>query len=281
MHLALNQARVHVNTAYSKLQNTEELAGHLEVQLGIDKQWEIGSEHYVRFREEGLLLKYHSALDELKRLVIMHLFELAKLSLSGTGKIDCSAMCFRLQATSTDYEGPSMTFRHFPPRPKLAWKDIVKYNFLGEFDLLRHSHTDIRDTDWTAPAHHEATVKYFKLQRAREEIQCLDIEVRHLCTAIHDEKIKTNTTKEQLLVANPPLAVELRRRWQARAAINTIHLYQLNQLESQLGFSGRRGVGVQLAGLLLSLNDQPEVIVSSPNAGMCGLCCSTSLIDNL
>ena len=86
MYLALNQARVRVDTAYSKLQNMEELAGHLEVQLGIDKWWEIGSEHYNWFREEALLLKYHSALDELERLVVMRLFELSKLSLSGTGK---------------------------------------------------------------------------------------------------------------------------------------------------------------------------------------------------
>lgn len=86
MHLALNQARVRVDTAYSKLQNTEQLAGHLEVQLGIDKRWEIGSECYSRFREEALLLKYRSTLDELERLVVMRLFELSKLSLSGTGK---------------------------------------------------------------------------------------------------------------------------------------------------------------------------------------------------
>lgn len=81
MHLALNQARVHVDTAYSKLQNMEQLAGYLEVQLGIDKCWEIGGEHYNRFQEEALLLRYHSVLDELERL-----FELSKLSLSGTGK---------------------------------------------------------------------------------------------------------------------------------------------------------------------------------------------------
>lgn len=86
MHLALNQAWICVDTAFSKLQNTEELAGHLEVQLGIDKRWEIGSKHYVWFREEALLLKYHSALDELEHLVVMRLFELSKLSLSGTGK---------------------------------------------------------------------------------------------------------------------------------------------------------------------------------------------------
>lgn len=86
MHIALNQARVRVDSAYSKLQNTEVLVGHMEIQLGIDKRWEIGSENYNLFRQEAGLLRYHAALDALERLVVMRLFELSKLSLSGTGQ---------------------------------------------------------------------------------------------------------------------------------------------------------------------------------------------------
>ncbi|KAG1749166.1 uncharacterized protein EDB91DRAFT_1235645 [Suillus paluster] len=220
MHLAINQAQVRIDTAYSKLQNMEEIAGHLEVQLGIDKQ-------------EALLLKYRSALNELECLVVMRLFELSKLSLSGTDAIQNTINRYNTQAATL-----------VPPRPTLAWKDIVEYSFLGEFDLLRQSRTDIRDADWTAPAHREATVKYFKLQRAHEEIQHLNIEVRHLHTAIHDEQIKTDATIDELLVTNPPLAAELRRRWQARAAINAVHLYQLCRIKSLPAFSGRRGIGV-------------------------------------
>ncbi|KAG1835965.1 hypothetical protein DFJ58DRAFT_719206 [Suillus subalutaceus] len=66
MHVALNQARVHVDGAYSKLQNAEAMASHLEIQLGINKRWEIGSEHYNHFRQEASLLNYRTALDELK-----------------------------------------------------------------------------------------------------------------------------------------------------------------------------------------------------------------------
>ncbi|KAG1825067.1 hypothetical protein EV424DRAFT_1471792 [Suillus variegatus] len=67
MHVALNQAQVHIDGAYSKLQN------------------EIGSEPYNHFRQEAPLLKYCTALDELEWLVVICLFELSKLSLSGTG----------------------------------------------------------------------------------------------------------------------------------------------------------------------------------------------------
>ncbi|KAG2338066.1 hypothetical protein BDR05DRAFT_894215, partial [Suillus weaverae] len=65
-----------------------------------------------------------------------------------------------------------------PPRPKLSWKDIAEYSFLGEFDLLRHSCTDIQVLDWTKPAYCEATTKYFKLLHAQEEVSHLNVKVR-------------------------------------------------------------------------------------------------------
>lgn len=64
-----------------------------------------------------------------------------------------------------------------PPRPRLSWKDIAEYSFLGEFDLLRHSHTDVREQDWTKPAHHKAMTKYFKLLHAQEEVSRLNVEI--------------------------------------------------------------------------------------------------------
>ncbi|KAG2136553.1 uncharacterized protein EDB93DRAFT_1242317 [Suillus bovinus] len=186
----------------TSLLSTKQLAGYLEVQLGIDKHWEIGGEHYNQFQEEALLLRYHSALDELEHLVVMRLFELSKLSLSGTGYKLRQQITKALQRVSDAIRNTINRYNTqaaalVPPRPKLAWKDIVEYSFLGKFDLLRHS----------------PTVKYFKLQRAREEIQCLNIEVHCLRTAIHDEKTKTIATIDQLLITNSPLAVELRRRW--------------------------------------------------------------------
>ncbi|KAG1902920.1 uncharacterized protein F5891DRAFT_948438, partial [Suillus fuscotomentosus] len=60
--------------------------------------------------------------------------------------------CYNIQAAALN-----------PPRPKISWKDIAEYGFLAEFDLLHHSHTDIRSNDWAKPAHQEATTKYLKL----------------------------------------------------------------------------------------------------------------------
>lgn len=111
---------------------------------------------------------------------------------------------------------------------------------------MRDSRTDIRSNDWAKPAHREATTKYFRLCRAREEITRLNVEVRRLRTAIHDETAETSATIDSLLVSDPLLSAELKRQWRLRAAINAVHSFRLDQIESLAGFSGIRGTGTRL-----------------------------------
>jgi hypothetical protein len=86
INAALSQARMRVNTAYTKLQHAETFTGHIEGRLRIEERWTIGDDEYNKYREEASLQKYRAALDELERLVVMRLFELSKLSLLSTGK---------------------------------------------------------------------------------------------------------------------------------------------------------------------------------------------------
>lgn len=55
----------------------------------VEAQWEVGSLEYDQFKMEAHMGKYHTALDKLEYLIVMHLFELSKLSLSGTGELFC------------------------------------------------------------------------------------------------------------------------------------------------------------------------------------------------
>jgi len=68
------------------LQNTEALAAHIQGQLGLESPWSVGGEEYNCYKEEATFGNYCEALGELERLVVMRLFELSKLSMSGTGK---------------------------------------------------------------------------------------------------------------------------------------------------------------------------------------------------
>ncbi|KAG1895322.1 uncharacterized protein F5891DRAFT_960402 [Suillus fuscotomentosus] len=271
MHDALKQARIRVNSSYAKLQHAEGLVAHCETLLSVDERWLIGGDEYKRFKEEATLGKYRTALDELERLVVMRLFELSKLSLSGTGYKLRQQISKALQRRSDTIRNTINRYNIqaaslIPPRQTIAWKDIAEYSFLGEFDLLRDSRTDIQDKDWARPAHREATTKYFKLCRAREEIIRLNIEIRRLRTAIHDETIDTSAVIDELLVANPLLAAELKRQWRSRAAINAVHTYRLDQIERLFGFSGISGIGTRLANPAFSR----PVNTNGASSGECG-----------
>ncbi|KAG1877138.1 hypothetical protein C8R48DRAFT_591361, partial [Suillus tomentosus] len=212
--------------------------------------WEIGGKEYTHFKGEASLSKYRTALDELERLVVMRLFELSKLSLSGTGYKLQQQISKALQRRSetfwkaiTRYNIQAAALN--PPHPKISWKDIAEYGFLAKFDLLRHSCTDIRSNHWAKPAHREATTKYLKLLRAREEIVRLNIEIRRLRTAIHDEELHVTGTIHNLLISDPLLDSELKCQWHSRAAINAVHSSRLDQIASLTGFSGVNTIGVR------------------------------------
>ncbi|KAH7904674.1 hypothetical protein BJ138DRAFT_884863 [Hygrophoropsis aurantiaca] len=265
IHATLLQARKRVDTAYTKLQNAEALAAHMELQLVIDERWVIGGPEYERFKAEASLRSYRAALDELERLVVMRLFELSRLSLSGTGyklrqqigkALQRRSQAIRNAITRYNQQATALN----PPRPTVSWKEIAAYTFLGEFDLLRQSRADIRGEDWTKPALREALVKHFKLQRAHEEIIRLNIEIRRLRTAIRDEAVHMTQIIAHLLNTNRPLGLELQRQWKVRAGVNAVHLYRLDQIELLPGFSGIRGVGVRDAPV-----SEPRGTVASSN----------------
>ncbi|KAG2744797.1 hypothetical protein P692DRAFT_201882787, partial [Suillus brevipes Sb2] len=229
----------------------EALVAHIEAQLVVDQRWEIDGPEYRRFKEEASMGKYRTALDELERLVVMRLFELSKLSLSGTGYKLRQQIGKALQRRSEAIRNAINRYNTHaavlnPPRPKISWKDIVEYGFLGEFDLLRYSRDDVRNSDWSKPGHREATTKFFKLCRAREEITRLNVEVRRLCTAIHDEELMMTDVVQELLISDPQLACELQRQHRSRAAINAVHRYRLTRTANLAGFSGVRGIGVRV-----------------------------------
>ncbi|KAG1839896.1 hypothetical protein DFJ58DRAFT_618675, partial [Suillus subalutaceus] len=73
---------------------------------------------------------------------------------------------------------------------------------------------------------------------AHEEIQRLNIEVCRLQTAIHDKDAQMTATVNELLDSHPALCWELQNRWKLHSAVNYVHLFRLDQIESQPGFSG-------------------------------------------
>jgi hypothetical protein len=86
INTVLLQLRRRVDAAYAKLQHGAAYVFSLEIQLQIQDRWSEDSPEYKHYKEEAVLQDYRAALDELERLVVMRLFELSKLGMSGTGK---------------------------------------------------------------------------------------------------------------------------------------------------------------------------------------------------
>ena len=47
-----------------------------------------------------------------------------------------------------------------PPRPLLQYSDVASYSWLGDFDLLKYSCTNIMQKPWTVPANREVANEY-------------------------------------------------------------------------------------------------------------------------
>ena len=60
---------------------------------------------------------------------------------------------------------------------------------VANFDLLHDTRQDIRTLDWAQIANCEGTVMYFGLKHAKEEICCLNVEIRRLLTFLYDDYI--------------------------------------------------------------------------------------------
>lgn len=128
-----------------------------------------------------------------------------------------------------------------PPRLGLSWADIVNYSFIGEFDLLRHSHQDIRSAPWAKPAQRAATLVYFKLCRAKEELDRLNIEIRRLRTFIQHENTDLDAIITKLTTTAPLVAQEIKHQHILRSSVNAEHICRLNLIEELPGFTGVKG----------------------------------------
>jgi len=155
-----------------------------------------------------------------------------------------------------------------PPHPALSWMQVVDYGFLGEFDLLCHSRLDVRTQDWAKPGHCELTTIYMELCQSREEMDRLNVEIKHLRMAMHDEAFEYTNAIKATLEIDSVLTCELQHHWCLRNAIHTLHECRLLRVMSMSGFTGNKELGVWLgtgtpAGHLNTQEQAPDLPTGS------------------
>ena len=133
-----------------------------------------------------------------------------------------------------------------PPRPPLSWDEVVEYAFLADFDLLSDTRTDVRLKIWAKPASRVLIDQHFKMERAREEIAWLNVEIPRLTTYIHDEEAFLLQQEELLSASDPPLSRHLHQHRLKFIRSNDLHIRRLNKLASLSAFSGTIEPGISI-----------------------------------
>ena len=135
-------------------------------------------------------------------------------------------------------------------RPVLDFQQVIKYSFLSDFELLHCTHNDITQKPWANPLVRNGMISWMKIERAKEEINCLNVKVRRLMTYIQDSSIAWQRAIQHLHQTNPALATELQGRHKAQSSINTLLLQQLRKMQLLQGFNRQTTPGVQAGSIL-------------------------------
>ena len=134
-----------------------------------------------------------------------------------------------------------------PQAPQLSWKEVVQYAFLSDFDLLRCARDDIREKPWANPTNRILRDRFFKITRAREEIERLNVEIRRVMTYMQDEELFLEEQESLLQGTQPELAYQINLYRRERSRSNILHEQCFDKLAISPSFTGNMNPGSAIA----------------------------------
>ena len=133
-----------------------------------------------------------------------------------------------------------------PKKPLLSWENVVEYAFLADFDLLRDTREDITTKSWAKPASRLASDSYFKMERAKEEIIRLNVEIRRVVTYMRDEERFLRRRENEIKGGDPSLAHQIHLIRMERGRFTDIHMTRFIKLARNPGFNGTINPGISV-----------------------------------
>ncbi|KAG6879498.1 hypothetical protein C0992_002109 [Termitomyces sp. T32_za158] len=253
----------------------------LETKLGVATRWTRMNPEWRMAAEMAGKRRYQRCLDDLEALVVSRMFELTKMNMSQMGyklrKHIGKALKARSQAVRNALDKYNAAARALsPPRPELSWDLVVEYAFLADFDILSDTRQDVRERPWAAPAARIMMDEYFKIQRAREEIDRLNVEIQRLVTYMRDEEAYLQDQEKAIATKDSAVAHQIFLQRDRLRRFNVLHSCRLRKLASHPGFTGclDPGVHIQTREDDMEVDEgnehQVEVAEGSSNGGTSG-----------
>ncbi|KAJ7829012.1 hypothetical protein B0H14DRAFT_3088175 [Mycena olivaceomarginata] len=209
----------------------------MEKKMDILVRWTVDDEEYENAEALVASRHYRLALNKLEELVIKRLFELTKMNMSGTGyklrKHIAKALQTRSKTIRTAlgrYNAAATLAGSSLPHLEVGRGGGV--HFLSDFDLLRDPEGNAAIRPWATPAARALMDTHFKILRAKEEIQRLNIEIRRLVTYIRDERDFLVAKEEEIRETDPDLAFFVHRYRMERGRFDDTHMKRLRKLQA-------------------------------------------------
>ncbi|KAJ2929278.1 hypothetical protein H1R20_g7813, partial [Candolleomyces eurysporus] len=232
-------------------EKVKELDGELiemELRLHIEKRWDATTPAYRETVQQINQRQYRQALEDIQKLVVQRLFELHRLNLSNIGykaRVTLAkAMRTRSRAIQTTINKYNRTVVALGRSDTLDFARAAQYNFIEEFELLKHSHADLTNVRWKEPRIREAMKRHQRIKRAHEEIERLHVEILRVYSAIEAERNHFKSTLLKLKESQDPIYVVVdefcRRRSRANQAV-MLKLYEIVNLPTYRGPKLRYG----------------------------------------
>ncbi|KAJ7430044.1 hypothetical protein B0H11DRAFT_2180943 [Mycena galericulata] len=215
-----------------------------ERKLDVATRWTPDSKEWADAARLVSTRRYRICVDRLELLVVKRLFELTKMNMSQTGYKLRRHIAKALQVRSKPIHNALNRYNLAakalnPPRRTLSWAEVINYTFLSGFDILWDADGNAALRPWATPGAWQLMDSYFKIERAKEEIQRLNIEIRRFVTYMRDEREFLVKKEAEVRAENPDLAF-------FRGRFDNIHMRRLEGLKKKLGprFTGTLVPGV-------------------------------------
>ncbi|EUC53479.1 hypothetical protein RSOL_004560, partial [Rhizoctonia solani AG-3 Rhs1AP] len=254
-----NKVLLHMTNAYQ-----------LELKLEISSRWTKGSQEWEEAEKLRRNDKLKTIVDKLEHLCIERIFELEKYLHGNTGynlrELISKSLATRsnaLKAAVDEYN--EIARSSTPPREEISTRKVMDLTKVADFQLLREYREEILTQKWTIPAIREATTHALRVERAREEIMRVQVEVRRLETWMRDEAYHLAETLRRLEAQNSPLAHVLRPQLEYQMRVNSMTDKYIQRIKNHPEFKGDPKCGVR------KLDADPLGFTLIPESGLTGM----------
>ncbi|KAG8703208.1 hypothetical protein FRC09_004300 [Ceratobasidium sp. 395] len=236
------------SAASEQLMVVMEEVAKMEAEAGITERWTPGCPEWEAAVEREGLEDYHDALRDLELLIVQRIAELDKAHSAGTAYRSRTRMAKEINRREKAAHNAldrynAIATRLKPPRPALEFNELTEHAYLAHFDFLRYSEHGATEAEWSRPTIRHCTEAWQKVQRAKEEIIRLNVEIRRIVTHMRDEEAFLAQQYDSIRTTEPDLACALHARMELAVRVNQRIRRDLKSISELEGFTGSLDCG--------------------------------------